>query len=155
MMRFRITNMLLLALCCNFAVVAAEVDDYQLRDMDGNLHRASDYRGKWLVINFWASWCPPCIREMPEFERFYRNNRDKAHVWGVTFEDSDKEKIMEFVRKLEISYPILGYAQDPLTGYGQVRGLPTTFIIDPDGLFFHRFEGLVSEADLNQLISVQ
>ena len=151
-MRFRHIGITLLFLL-PFAVHGAdEVFDYQLRDMDGRLYRASDYRGKWLVINFWATWCPPCLKEMPELERFQQQHPDTVQVWGVTFEDSDKASIRAFVERLGVSFPILGYGQDPLTGYGEVRLLPTTFLIDPDGLFHSRFEGIVTASDLADAI---
>jgi peroxiredoxin len=127
---------------------ADEIFDYQLRDMDGRLYKVSDYRGKWLIINFWATWCAPCLKEMPELERFYRQNRERAQVWGVSFEDSDKAAIQAYIDRLGVTFPILGYGQEPLTGYGEVRVLPTTFIIDPDGLFQHRFEGPVTADDI-------
>lgn len=126
--------------------------DYQLRDLDGKLHRVSEHRGKWLIINFWASWCAPCLAEMPELERFYQQNKSRAQVWGVTFEDSDKARILEFVETLGVTYPILGHGQDPLTGYGRVTVLPTTFAIDRKGLFFHRFEGPISAQDILDVI---
>ena len=128
--------------------LAAQDFDYQLRDMDGRLYRASDYQGKWLVINFWATWCAPCIKEMPELERFYQQYGESAQVWGVTFEDSGKANIIEFVERLGVSFPILGYGQDPLTGYGEVRVLPTTFVINPEGLFQRRFEGPITAQDI-------
>ncbi len=129
-------------------VPADETFDYALRDMDGNLHRVSDYRGKWLIINFWATWCAPCIKEMPEFERFHQQHNSSAQVWGVTFEDTDKAKILEYVDRLGVTYPILGYGQDPLTGFGTVTVIPTTFVIDANGLFVHRFEGPITAQDL-------
>lgn len=131
---------------------AADTGDYQLYDMDGNLYRVSDYRGKWLIINFWATWCAPCIKEIPELEGFYQENRSSAQVWGVTFEDTDKTKILEYIDRLGVTYPILGYGQDPLTGFGSVTVLPTIFVIDTDGLFFHRFEGPVSRQDISSVI---
>lgn len=134
------------------AVVARQSGDYELRDMNGKTHRVSGHRGKWLVINFWASWCPPCIEEMPEPEKFFRDNKSRAQVWGVTFEDNDKARILEFVEALGVSYPILGHGQDPLTGYGSVTVLPTTFVIDRNGLFFHRFEGPINAQDIVDVI---
>ena len=133
------------------ASLAASADDkfdYQLHDLDGRLHKASEQHGKWLVINFWATWCAPCLKELPELERFYQQNKDTAHLWGVTFEDSDKASIVEFVERLGITFPILGYGEDPLTGYGEVRVLPTTFLINPEGLFQHRFEGPINAQDI-------
>ena len=133
--------------------LVAAAADYRLEDFDGKVYRASDYRGKFLVINFWATWCPPCIEEMPELQRFYSENEDKAMVWGVTFESSNKARIDEFIANLGITYPILGYGQDPKTGYGSVTVLPTTFVIDPDGLFLHRFEGPIHAFQISNLIA--
>ena len=107
--------------------------DYRLRDLDGVEYRASESRGKWLVINFWATWCTPCLEEMPQLEKFYRDNRGRADLWGVTFEDTDIDAIRRFVARLGVTYPILGHGQDPKTGYGTVRVLPTTFVIDSQG----------------------
>ena len=148
----RFIQITLLTCLMPLLVAAAEIPDYRLTDLGGIEHRVSDLRGKWLVINFWASWCSPCLAEMPELERFYQNHKANAEVWGVTFEDSSKQNIVKFVRQLGVSYPILGYGQDPLTGYGQVKVLPTTFIIDPEGLFFHRFEGPITSQDIIDII---
>ena len=148
-------RIILLALVMGFTPVtdfASDNVDYELRDLDGNLHRVSDYRGKWLIINFWATWCPPCISEMPELQRFYQQNKAIAQVWGVTFEDTDKAKIHQFIEQLGITYPVLGYGQDPLTGFGTVTVLPTTFVIDQQGLFFHRFEGPITAQDIIGII---
>jgi len=133
--------------------IAGETFDYQLHDMEGKLHKVSYYRGKWLIINFWATWCTPCLKEMPELERFYQQNKETAQVWGVSFEDSDKATIRAYVDRLGITFPILGHGQDPLTGYGEVNVLPTTFVIDPDGLFQHRFEGPITADDIVAEIS--
>lgn len=150
-MRLFYLTLLLFSLALPGPGLASE-PDYQLKDFDGKLHSVSDHRGKWLVINFWASWCPPCIKEMPEFEKFYQSYPDKAHVWGVTFENSGKDAILAFVDRIGVSYPILGYGQDPLTGYASVNGLPTTFIIDPKGLFYHRFQGPVTAQQIANII---
>ncbi len=127
--------------------------EYQLYDLDGELHRARDQRGRWLVINFWATWCAPCLHEMPELQRFYEDNRDRATLWGVTFENEDRDAVVEFVERLGVTYPILGFGQDPQTGYGEVRVLPTTFVVDPNGRFHQRFEGPIKAAQLERAIS--
>ena len=146
MRRFTI---LLLLFTMSLPVASAQDEfDYTLRDLDGRLYRASDYRGKWLVINFWATWCAPCLKEMPELERFYQQHRDTAQVWGVTFEDTDRANIIEYIERLGVTFPVLGYGQDPLTGYGEVRVLPTTFLVDPDGRLQRRFEGAITAQDI-------
>lgn len=143
--------------CLTFSIAKAsnETIDYSLKDLNGNIHRVSDVQGKWLVINFWATWCAPCLKEMPDLESFYQNHKEIAKVWGVSFEDSSIEAIREFVSKLNVSYPILGHEQNPKTGYGNVNVLPTTFIIDQQGKFFHRFEGPISEQDIVEIINSQ
>ncbi|MCP4387160.1 MAG: TlpA family protein disulfide reductase [Gammaproteobacteria bacterium] len=145
-------SIVILLFMVSTALTAGDSADYELRDMDGKIHRVSDYRGKWLVINFWATWCPPCLAEMPELERFYQENNSRAQVWGVTFEDGDKAQILKFIEKLGVTYPILGFGQDPLTGFGDVTVLPTTFVIDRDGLFFHRFEGPITAQDIVDVV---
>jgi thiol-disulfide isomerase/thioredoxin len=112
------------------------------------LHKASDSRRKWLVINFWATWCAPCLKELTELERFYQQNRTTAQLRGVTFEGSDKSSIREFVERLGVSVPLPGYGEVPKTDYGEVRALPTTFLINPDGLFQHRFEGPITAENI-------
>ena len=111
-------------------------------------------RGKWLVMNFWATWCPPCIDEMPELERFHQRHKDSdALVWGVTYEDTPVEQLKVFLDKLAISYPILGNGQPPDTPFGTIKVLPTTFIIDPQGKFHQKIEGRVTAADLERIIA--
>jgi thiol-disulfide isomerase/thioredoxin len=134
-----------------FSRPAPAADDYALPDLDGKLHRAPDHRGKWLVINFRATWCLPWLREMPELEDYYRANPARVEFWGVTFEDSELAKILEFVERVGVSYPILGYGQSPQTGYGKVRVLPTTLVVDPGGELHHRFEGPITAADLRRV----
>jgi len=151
-MAFRTIIVWLVLALLPVVIQADDSADYELRDMDGKSHRVSDYRGKWLIINFWATWCSPCIQEMPELERFYQQNISSVQVWGVTFEDTDKAKIRQFIEQLGITYPVLGYGQDPLTGFGTVTVLPTTFVIDKKGLFFHRFEGPISAQDITAVI---
>lgn len=127
--------------------------DYQLTDLNGKVHRASDHKGKFLIINFWATWCDPCIHEMPELEKFYQANRERASVWGVTFESTGKQKVIDFVKHLGVTFPILGYGQDPKTGYATVTVLPTTLIVDRNGLFLHKFEGPITAVDIEQIIN--
>ncbi|MDX1654198.1 MAG: TlpA disulfide reductase family protein, partial [Candidatus Competibacteraceae bacterium] len=82
---------------------ATQTVDFQLPGLDGQPVKLSDYRGRWVVLNFWATWCPPCLEEMPELEAFHRS--DSAVVVGVNFETVDREVLADFVADLAISYP--------------------------------------------------
>lgn len=136
-----------------YCATATAAEEFTLPDLEGREHRLSEQRGKWVIINFWATWCPPCIHEMPELEAFYQTHKDKdATVWGVTFEDTPPELIADFVADLGVSYPILGLGREPVTPYGTVRVLPTTFVVDPDGELARKFEGPVTAAQLEEAI---
>jgi thiol-disulfide isomerase/thioredoxin len=136
------------------ATLGAAPEEFELTDLDGHQQRLSERRGKWVMINFWATWCPPCIHEMPELEAFYRTHKNgKATVWGVTFEDTPPELIREFVADLDVTYPIMGLGHDPVTPFGTVKVLPTTFVIDPAGEFVRRFEGPVTAARLEAVMA--
>ena len=143
---------LMLLVAASWSAHSQENAGYQLKDLDGVVHKVSDLKGKFLVMNFWATWCPPCIKEMPELENFYQNHRDTAEVWGVSFEMTEPADIKSFVEKLNVTYPLLGNGQEPKTGFGTVKVLPTTFIIDRDGKFLHRFEGPITERDIVDII---
>ena len=149
MLRFVAGTALALLLC---ALSPAQAE-YRLQDLDGNEHRLSALRGEWVMINFWATWCPPCIHEMPELEAFHQAHKGgKASVWGVTFEDASAQAIREFVSELGVTYPILGLGQSPVTPFGTVRVLPTTFVINPAGELVRRFEGPVTAAKLEAVM---
>jgi len=149
MLRRAVATAALLLVCA----AGAAPEEFILRDLQGAEHRLSEQRGKWVMINFWATWCPPCIHEMPELEAFHQAHRDRdATVWGVTFEDTPAEIIGEFVSDLNVTYPILGLGSDPITPFGTVRVLPTTYVINPDGELLRRFEGPVTAAMLEQAI---
>lgn len=129
-------NRLLLMIFMLFATpLAAEPVDFSLPDLNGRMQSLSDYRGKWVVVNFWATWCPPCLEEIPDLVHFHDARKDKdAVVLGINFEDAAPEQLRTFVDDYLISYPILlnpdlGAPTPTMT----VGGLPTTYIISPEG----------------------
>ncbi len=116
--------------------------DFSLKSLDGKVYRLSDLKGKVVVLNFWASWCPDCLEEMPSLQKAYNSlNKDGLVVLGISI-DRKREKVSELVRKLKITYPIL------LDSKGEVFikkytviGLPSTFIIDKNGEISERIIG--------------
>jgi len=109
--------------------------DFTLPDLAGKLVRLAAFQGKKVVlINFWATWCPPCREEMPTLERLARLHRDALEVLGVNIDSSGPAKVRAFVRELGISFPIL---LDPDLAVGKLyrlRGLPSSFVIDREGI---------------------
>ena len=131
----------------------AEVADFSLPDLDGKMHSLSDYRGKWVVVNYWATWCPPCLEEIPGLVEFHDSRKDRdAVVLGVNHEEADPEWLEEFVESHFITYPILRAEPEPETPLGPVMGLPTTFIVSPQGKLIARQEGAITREALEAYI---
>ena len=127
--------------------------DFSLPDIKGQQHRLVDYRGKWVVVNYWATWCPPCLDEIPELIEFHeRNAADRAVVLGVNYEDVDDLYLKTFVDEYFISYPVLLAEPGAANYFGRIRGLPTTFIISPAGKVVARRVGGVDAAYLESII---
>ncbi len=132
----------------------AETVDFTLPDLQGKPVSLSDYRGKWVVVNYWATWCPPCLEEIPDLVGFYEDNRDKGVVViGIDFEEVNLDYLKEFVDTHFISYPVLRMAPGPVTELGPVQGLPTTYIISPQGESLARQEGPITRAALEAYLA--
>ncbi|NIP72410.1 MAG: TlpA family protein disulfide reductase [Gammaproteobacteria bacterium] len=104
-----------------------------LKDVDGTLHRLEDYRGRVVIVNFWATWCPPCRREMPSMERAW--NRLKGHGVIMLAVDvgEDADTVFTFTADYPVTFPLLLDQEGDVVRAWPVLGLPTTFIVDPEG----------------------
>ncbi|MCU7881994.1 MAG: TlpA family protein disulfide reductase [Candidatus Thiodiazotropha sp. (ex Lucinoma aequizonata)] len=132
---------------------AAEQVDFELQGLDGKNYRLSDYRGKWVLVNYWATWCPPCREELPELEVFHNNHKDNdAVVLGVAMERIDMPSLKAFVDEQFLSYPILLTKPTARTELGRVPGLPTSFLVNPEGKLVARQVGPVTLEDLEGFI---
>ena len=135
---------------------SAESVDFTLPDLQGEPHSLSDYRGKWVVVNYWATWCPPCLDEIPELVDFHERHRDgNAVVLGVNHEDISPQFLRSFVDMLKITYPVLRSEPLPDTPLGPVPGLPTTYIISPEGERVARQVGPVTAQMIEQYIQAK
>lgn len=127
---------------------------FSLPDTQGKVHTLSQYAGKWVVVNYWATSCPPCIKEIPQLMAFHEKHKDRdAVVLGVNFEDISLPWLKDFMDSMSMSYPVL--RSDPsqqVTPFGVVIGLPTTFIVSPAGELLAHQVGAVTAADLEAFI---
>jgi len=137
--------LLLALLLALISTSGAEGLNFTLPDLDGHPVRLADYRGQWAIINFWASWCTPCLLEMPELESFHQAQHGRAVVIGVNFEDLAPGEIRPFVERLGVTFPIALSAGKLLTGF-PLKGLPTTFLISPAGQLADTHLGAVNAA---------
>ncbi len=114
-----------------------------------------DFKGKLIILNFWATWCAPCIREIPAFVKFYDENSDHVEILGLDFEPVDLVIINDYVERFSINYPIVLYDEDndsEYSNFGEIVGMPTTQIYSPEGQLLHTFMGEITIDDLNKFI---
>lgn len=115
--------------------------DFELADLDGSPHRLSDYRGKVVVLNFWATWCPPCRYEMPSMQRAWEQVRDEDIVFLGVNVGEDADTVFLFLADYPVDFPLLFDREAKVIEAYPVTGLPTTYIIDPAGRITHRAVG--------------
>lgn len=119
--------------------VGYEAPNFELKTLTGEAVKLSDYRGKTVMLNFWASWCPPCRVEMPHMETYYQANKDEDNIEILavnmtTLERGSQDKVGEFVDKHGLTFPILMDKDGDILDLYKVMVYPTTYIINPDGV---------------------
>jgi len=117
---------------------------FSLKDLQSNKMRLSDFRGKVVLLNFFATWCPPCRMEIPELIRIYQQNKKKGLViLGISLDAEEASFVLKnFVRMMKIPYPVLIGTEEVVEDY-RILGVPTTLVIDKEGKIYQRFDGLV------------
>jgi thiol-disulfide isomerase/thioredoxin len=135
----RLAGAFLLALVVSGPVAAAEFD---LTDTQGKHHRLADYKGKWVVLNFWATWCVPCIQEIPEIAGFSKEHPGIV-VIGVAIDAEDVGKTKNFANKVGHTYPLVIGDDSVEKQLGSPKALPTTRIFDPAGKMVYDKPGRV------------
>ena len=127
---------------------------FLLKDTVGKTHNLQDYKGKWVFVNYWATWCPPCLEEIPDLVAFYDANKSKnVMLIGVVFDFSSKEEVSKYVDDMLMSYPIVYGDEKVEAQMGVAEVLPTTYIYNPRGQLVKIKRGLVTQKYLNSFIS--
>ncbi|HRD66731.1 MAG TPA: TlpA disulfide reductase family protein [Candidatus Competibacter sp.] len=151
--RFRFGLALLLALLSATTYLARAQDlDFALPGLNDQPVKLASFRGRWVVVNFWASWCSPCLLEMPELQAFHEAHHDRAAVVGINFEAISPDEVRTFVAHLGITFPILLSGGEPVAGF-ELKGLPTTFLISPAGKLVEARLGTVNAAMLAERLT--
>jgi thiol-disulfide isomerase/thioredoxin len=129
--------------------------EFGLQALGGGEIMLSDYRGEWVVINYWATWCAPCRKEIPDLSNLHKERSDVT-VLGLAFEELDDSGFYDFLEDYDVSYPILKvdvYA--PPEPFGAPLALPTTIILDKQGRAVKGFMGPVTREVIEQFINDQ
>jgi len=124
--------------------------DYRL--VDGSSGKLDDFLGRWLIVNYWADWCPPCIKEMPELENFYNDNEDRALVLTYNFDRLEDEELQSQIIRFGVNVPSILTDPGILFGWEAPPSLPATYIINPEGILIHTLIGPQTQESLEALI---
>lgn len=130
--------------------IPAHAAGFDLADTHGRHHRLAQLRGHWVVVNFWATWCVPCIQEIPEIAAFAREHPGVA-VIGVAIDSDDPAKVQRFAAKLGLTYPLVLSSDAVEKQLGRPAALPTTKIYDPEGRLVYDRAGRVDRKSLERI----
>jgi len=125
-----------------FASNPQPLPPFLLSDLDGDVVSTASWRGKVVILNFWATWCPPCREEIPEMIELSKRFKDRLQVVGVSMDDAPEDEVRQFGRNLGIDYPIVMGSGALSREYGGVPALPTTFVANTEGRIVQKHEGL-------------
>ena len=126
----------------------------KLADVNGKEYSLASDRGKWVVVNYWATWCSPCLKEIPEFNKLYMaGKKSNIQVLGVNFEEASDQQVKTFVGKYKILYPVLLEEFDVISQMGMIEALPKTFIVSPEGELVYQKLGMISQKLLLDVIN--
>ena len=133
-----------------FILSSCSEPDYRLVNGDsGNL---DDFLGKWLVVNYWADWCPPCIKEMPELTSFYNSNKDSVLVLAYNFDRLEGQELSDQIERFGVDIPSITNDPGLLFGWESPPSLPATYIINPEGQLLHTLIGPQTQKGLEKYI---
>lgn len=107
--------------------------DFTLKDINGRPVSLSQFRGKAVILDFWATWCPPCRQEIPNLVDYYNKNKDKVAIIGIAVDDDGVKVVKPFVKEFKMTYPVVIADAKVQQAYGGIQGIPTKFFISKEG----------------------
>lgn len=140
---------LLLALASSWVQAA----DFKVTDTNGKTHTLSGYKGKWVLVNYWATWCPPCLEEIPDLIALHGDKKNNLVVIGVAMDYRNAKQVTDFADGLLVDYPIVLGTPRVVRQIGPVQGLPTTYLYNPEGKMVAQQVGLITRAAVESYIA--
>lgn len=145
-------------LACSLLLLAlsfsGQASDFMLEDMQGKIHRLEDYRGKWVLVNIWATWCPPCLSEIPELSSLHDAHKDRdLVVIGIAIDSGSSSKVASFAEAHGINYPIVMGDRKIVRQIGELKVLPTSYLYAPSGKQVSYQDGEVTRASIESYIN--
>lgn len=127
---------------------ANTVQDFSFLDLEGKRHDFREYRGKWVIVNYWAPYCPPCRVEVTDLELFFKDHKHNAIILGMDAGGDPVSELKQFKKEYELTYTMAAAQQSTLLSFGVIDALPTTFIVSPEGQIMHKHIGMITYDDL-------
>ena len=140
---------LLLALSMSWA----QADGFKVTDTTGKTHTLAGYKGKWVLVNYWATWCPPCLQEIPDLIALHENKKNNLVVIGVALDFRNAQQVTDFAEGLMVNYPIVLGNSQVVNQIGPVQGLPTTYLYNPDGKMVAQQVGAITREAVESYIA--
>lgn len=140
---------LLLALVAGWAQAA----DFRVTDTTGKTHTLSGYKGKWVLVNYWATWCPPCLDEIPDLIALHEKKANNLVVIGIALDYRNPKQVTDFAEGLMVNYPIVLGNRQLVSQIGPVQGLPTTYLYNPEGKLVAQQVGAITRAAVEGYIA--
>jgi thiol-disulfide isomerase/thioredoxin len=145
-----------LALClmASSALVKAEPSaNFAMKDLAGQTHHLADYRGKWVILNYWATWCPSCLDEIPDLVELSQKKKANLVLLGLAVDYKSEKEVRDFVDDMLISYPIILGTSKVFAQFGSPPVLPTTLIFNPKGKLVQTKQGKITKEYIESLMA--
>lgn len=130
----------------------SKAPEFSLQDINGKTIKLSDHKNKIVILDFWATWCPPCRKGIPDLIKLQKKYKDQLVIIGISLDTDTKKDVVPFAKNYGINYPVVYGNQEVVNNYGGIEAIPTSFVIDKKGNIVQSFVGLMSISTYEEII---